>query len=131
VHDSVCEHTAGSGKGRDQVRLSVFKWGKQRAGLGRYDYTKAHSNVVPWWVDLDDINKKSSDGKHVLEVPIYAERASVLTMINKRRIVLRERMADTRPGIDTEDRRSVLSYLRLAFSLHPKNLTSASLVSPR
>ena len=55
-----------------ETDTSVFKHGK-RDGLVQFDYTKAHSEMVPWLVDEDDICARNDAGK-LAEVPIYSER---------------------------------------------------------
>jgi len=50
---------------------SVFKYGK-RSGMVSFDYTSAHSDLVPWRVNCDDICQSDPHGR-VLEFPIYCE----------------------------------------------------------
>jgi hypothetical protein len=42
---------------------------------GEYDFTTAYSNLFPWWVDHNDINRREiSPGQQAfLEIPIYTE----------------------------------------------------------
>ncbi len=54
------------------IETSVFKYGK-RNGLVKFDYTNAHSDMIPWRVDEADVCLKNNEGK-LIEVPIYCER---------------------------------------------------------
>ncbi|MFW6232496.1 MAG: hypothetical protein ACOC4D_00490, partial [Bacteroidota bacterium] len=38
-----------------------------------YDFRKAHSNILPWHTDSEDINKPGEKGRGVIEFPIYSE----------------------------------------------------------
>ena len=55
-----------------RVDTSVFKYGR-REGIVSFDYSNAHSELVPWPVDEDDICRRNDAGK-LVEVPIYCER---------------------------------------------------------
>ncbi len=54
-----------------QIDTSVYKYG-QREGWLMYDYTRAHSALVPWRVSEEDICLRDDDGR-LLEIPIYSE----------------------------------------------------------
>jgi hypothetical protein len=53
------------------VDTSVFKHGK-REGIVSFDYSNAHSDLLPWRVDENDICRCSPSGT-LVEVPIYCE----------------------------------------------------------
>jgi len=55
-----------------EIDSSVFKYG-QRNGLVTFDYSHAHSPLVPWPVSEDDICVRDDRGL-LWEVPIYAEK---------------------------------------------------------
>ena len=55
-----------------RIDTSVFKYG-QRRGLVNFDYSNAHSDLMPWPVDENDICRRSETGK-LFESPIYSER---------------------------------------------------------
>jgi hypothetical protein len=55
-----------------EIDTSVFKYGR-RDGIVSFDYTGAHSDLLPWRVDARDICKSDRDGA-LMEFPIYAER---------------------------------------------------------
>lgn len=54
-----------------EIDTSVYKYG-QREGWLVYDYTRAHSALVPWRVSEDDICLQDDNGR-LLEIPIYSE----------------------------------------------------------
>ena len=55
-----------------QIESSVFKHGR-RDGLVCFDYSKAHSDLIPWPVDEEDICRRNDAGR-LVEAPIYCER---------------------------------------------------------
>jgi hypothetical protein len=55
-----------------RLETSVFKHGR-RKGIVSFDYSKAHSDLIPWPVDEEDICRRRDGGK-LVEVPIYCER---------------------------------------------------------
>jgi hypothetical protein len=54
-----------------RIDTSVFKHGR-REGIVGFDYSDAPSELVPWLVDEDNINRHNDAGK-LVEVPIYCE----------------------------------------------------------
>ena len=50
---------------------SVFKYGK-RSGMVNFDYTTAHSDLVPWPVNSNDVCQRDPGGR-LFEFPIYCE----------------------------------------------------------
>jgi hypothetical protein len=55
-----------------RIDTSVFKYGR-REGIVSFDYCAAHSDLVPWRINENDINKSADEGK-LIEFPIYCER---------------------------------------------------------
>ncbi|MBW8828578.1 MAG: hypothetical protein JF606_03935 [Burkholderiales bacterium] len=55
-----------------EIDTSVFKYGR-RSGIVNFDYSHAHSAIVPWPVHDEDICVRNDDGA-LWEVPIYSER---------------------------------------------------------
>ena len=55
-----------------RIETSVFKHGR-REGIVNFDYSNAHSDLVPWRVADDDVCRRDDHGK-LLEIPIYCER---------------------------------------------------------
>ncbi len=54
------------------VETSVFKHGR-RDGIVSFDYTNAHSDLIPWRADENDICRQDEKSP-LVEVPIYCER---------------------------------------------------------
>jgi hypothetical protein len=54
------------------VDTSVFKHGK-REGIVSFDYSNAHSDLLPWRADEEDICRRHPQGG-LVEIPIYCER---------------------------------------------------------
>ncbi len=54
---------------------SVVRGGRASYKFGQYDYTSAYSNLFPWWVDRNDINRPETcpERQVFLEIPIYTE----------------------------------------------------------
>lgn len=66
------------------VETSVFKHGR-REGIVSFDYSNAHSDLVPWQVDENDICRRNDKGK-LIEVPIYCERRWIGVFVTPSRI---------------------------------------------
>mgnify|MGYP003802550759 CR=1 FL=1 len=66
------------------IDTSVFKYG-WRDELVKFDYSEAHSDLIPWPVDVNDICKKDLNGK-LFEIPIYCENMPITTFITINRI---------------------------------------------
>ena len=66
------------------IETSVFKYGR-RNGLVKFDYTNAHSDMIPWRVDEADICLKNNKGI-LTEVPIYCERRWIGAFLTPSRI---------------------------------------------
>lgn len=67
-----------------QIDTSVFKYGR-REGIVSFDYTNAHSDLVPWPVDENDICRRNDAGK-LVEVPIYCERRWIGAFLTPNRV---------------------------------------------
>jgi hypothetical protein len=67
-----------------RIDTSVFKYGR-REGIVSFDYSKAHSALVPWKVDKDDICLRNDAGE-LLEIPIYCERRWIGAFLTPNRI---------------------------------------------
>jgi hypothetical protein len=74
-----------------RIETSVFKYGR-RAGIVSFDYSNAHSDLVPWRVAEDDVCRRDDNGK-LLEIPIYCERRWLGAFVTPNRIY---RAAQTR-----------------------------------
>ena len=61
------------------IDTSVYKYGKS-ADRVVYDYTSAYSEIIPWFIQNDNICNKDVEG-HLLEVPIYCENRSFFSFI--------------------------------------------------
>lgn len=92
-----------------RVDTSVFKYGR-REGIVTFDYSNAHSDLVPWTVDEDDICQHKGGGK-LIEAPIYCERrwiGAFLTTNRIRRLLMSRRHPIARKSNDgTSDRMSL------------------------
>jgi hypothetical protein len=66
------------------VDSSVFKYGR-RNGLVTFDYRDAHSALVPWRVDPEDVCRARPDGE-LLEFPIYAEHRRLHSFVSVNRV---------------------------------------------
>ena len=67
-----------------RIETSVFKHGR-RDGIVSFDYSNAHSDLVPWRVADDDVCKRDDSGK-LLEIPIYCERRWIGAFVTPNRI---------------------------------------------
>ncbi len=71
---------------RNGIRIdtSVFKYGR-REGVVSFDYSNAHSNLLPWPVDERDICRRDDSGM-LTEVPIYCERRWIGAFLTRNRV---------------------------------------------
>ena len=76
---------------------SVFKHGR-REGIVSFDYSNAHSDLIPWPVDEEDICRRNDGGK-LVEVPIYCERRWIGAFLSLGRLH-RARMTGTHSVAD-------------------------------
>lgn len=68
-----------------EVDTSVFKYGK-RNELVKFDYSKAHNEIIPWPASENDICMY--DGTSTLfEIPIYCENRYIFSFLSINRIV--------------------------------------------
>jgi hypothetical protein len=67
-----------------QIETSVFKYGR-REGLVNFDYTHAHSDLVPWPVAEQDVCRKDEEGR-LVEFPIYCEKRWIGAFLTRHRI---------------------------------------------
>jgi hypothetical protein len=67
-----------------RVETSVFKYGS-REGIVNFDYSNAHSDLVPWPVDENDICRWKEGGK-LIESPIYCERRWIGAFLSPNRV---------------------------------------------
>jgi hypothetical protein len=67
-----------------RIDTSVFKHGR-REGIVSFDYSTAHSDLVPWPADENNICQRDERGK-LLEIPIYCERRWIGAFLTANRI---------------------------------------------
>jgi hypothetical protein len=67
-----------------RIDTSVFKYGR-RAGMVRFDYSHAHSELVPWRVDASDVCRADPQGE-LLEFPIYSESRPIHRFVSATRV---------------------------------------------
>jgi len=67
-----------------RIDTSVWKFGRYDA-LAHFDYTKAHSDLVPWPVSETDVCKRDPDGR-LFEFPIYSEERPIWTFLTPNRV---------------------------------------------
>lgn len=89
-----------------RVDSSVFKWGKLDTKYAKFDFKGAYSNIFPWFIDMDDINKMDEHKKNnrywCLEVPIYAELKRVFTFFTLKRLLMRNKVKSAVSNEDSE-----------------------------
>lgn len=66
------------------IDTSVFKYG-YRNGIVAFDYSRAHSQIVPWRVKEDDICSRD-DTSELWELPIYSEKRWIGAFLTSNRI---------------------------------------------
>ncbi len=67
-----------------RIDTSVWKHGVYD-DLVKFDYTRAHSDLVPWPVATDDVCRRDPDGK-LFEFPIYTERQPIWVFLTANRV---------------------------------------------
>jgi hypothetical protein len=67
-----------------KIDTSVFKHGR-REGIVKFDYTNAHSDLVPWPVADDNICRRDEKGE-LIEIPIYSERRWIGAFVTRNRL---------------------------------------------
>ncbi len=114
------------------IDTSVYKYGKKK-NLVDYDYSSSFSNVIPWFVNSNDICRQDNKGK-LLEIPIYCENRPFFSFVTPIRFfrILRARfhkhqIAQESPPHkpDTpkkEKKSSIKKFLDLFIKKHPWKL---------
>jgi hypothetical protein len=67
-----------------RIDTSVWKYGRYD-DLVRFDYTNAHSDLVPWPVAAEDVCRRDPEGR-LFEFPIYTERQPIWTFLTANRV---------------------------------------------
>ncbi|GJM28806.1 MAG: hypothetical protein DHS20C17_14410 [Cyclobacteriaceae bacterium] len=67
-----------------KIDTSVWKYGKWDK-IVQFDYSNAHSDLIPWYIDPNDVCRNSLEGK-LLEIPIYCEERSIWHFITRNRL---------------------------------------------
>lgn len=67
-----------------RIDTSVWKYGRYD-DLVKFDYTTAHSDLVPWPVDPSDVCRRDRDGK-IFEFPIYTEEQPIWVFLTANRV---------------------------------------------
>ena len=96
-----------------RIDTSVWKYGRYD-DLVKFDYRGAHSDLVPWPVDEEDVCRRDPSGR-LFEFPIYTEEQPIWVFLTPNRVyrVIAQRLnplpAPEEPPVSTErPRRSVL-----------------------
>jgi len=66
------------------IDTSVFKYGT-RNGMVSFDYSGAHSDLVPWPVKSDDVCRRDPQSR-LFEFPIYCERRPIWHFLTANRV---------------------------------------------
>ncbi len=117
-----------------RVDTSVWKYGRYD-DLVKFDYTTAHSDLVPWPIDPSDVCRRDPSGK-LFEFPIYTERQPLWVFLTANRVyrVIAQRL-NPLPAPETVDPMAggggaaarspqslpakLVTKARKAFALHP------------
>jgi hypothetical protein len=67
-----------------EIDTSIFKYGR-RTGLVKFDYSGAHSEIVPWPASQEDLCLKDSRGR-LWEFPIYSEKRWIGAFLTANRV---------------------------------------------
>jgi hypothetical protein len=67
-----------------RIDTSVWKFG-QYDDLVKFDYSTAHSDLVPWPVDPNDVCRRDPEGR-LFEFPIYTERQPIWVFLTPNRV---------------------------------------------
>ncbi len=67
-----------------EIDTSIFKYGR-RDGLVKFDYSRAHSDLLPWPACADDLCARDDRGK-LWEFPIYSENRWIGAFLSANRI---------------------------------------------
>jgi hypothetical protein len=101
------------------IDTSVYRYGR-RNGVVNFDYSNAHSNLVPWPVDESNICLRHQAGK-LLEVPIYSERRWIGTFLSWSRF---SRAIQTRAHNVVDDAARAVGTSRKSLRSQSKRLLS-------
>ncbi len=74
------------------IDTSVYKWGHGQAGKHQIDYRTAHSNIFPWVVNPEDINKQDDARQGLKEIPILTRKVFVTSMFTRKRFHLQRQL---------------------------------------
>lgn len=67
-----------------RIDTSVWKYGRYD-DLVKFDYTKAHSDLVPWPIDASDVCRRDPAGR-LFEFPIYTEQQPLWVFLTANRV---------------------------------------------
>ncbi|MBX3225947.1 MAG: hypothetical protein KIT84_29775 [Labilithrix sp.] len=67
-----------------RIDTSVWKYGRYD-DLVKFDYTHAHSDLVPWPIDERDVCRRDPNGR-LFEFPIYTEEQPLWTFLTANRV---------------------------------------------
>jgi hypothetical protein len=67
-----------------RIDTSVWKHGRYD-DLVKFDYTSAHSDLVPWPIDERDVCRRDPEGK-LFEFPIYTEKRPIWVFLTANRV---------------------------------------------
>ncbi len=67
-----------------RIDTSVWKYGVYD-DLVKFDYSRAHSDLVPWPIDASDVCRRDPAGK-LFEFPIYTEQQPLWTFLTANRV---------------------------------------------
>jgi len=66
------------------IDTSVWKYGRYD-DLVKFDYTNAHSDLVPWPIDANDVCRRDPGGR-LFEFPIYTEQQPIWSFLTPNRV---------------------------------------------
>ena len=77
----------------------MFKYGK-RFGLVNFNYTSAHSDLIPYPVDMNDVCNMDPKSE-LFEFPIYCEKRNTFAFLSLNRIfrVIQQKLNPLPPGV--------------------------------
>lgn len=107
-----------------RVDTSVWKYGRYD-DLVKFDYSAAHSDVVPWPIDASDVCRRDPAGA-LFEFPIYTERQPLWVFLTANRVyrVIAQRLNPLPAGgghdpMSGGPKRGLLRKARALTALHP------------
>ncbi|MFW5793367.1 MAG: hypothetical protein ACOCWC_03715 [Bacteroidota bacterium] len=114
------------------IDTSVYKWGKQTGNVS-YDYTQAHSQLLPYPVSFKNINNLDVNSP-IFEIPIYCEPKMISSFFTPIRVFRAIRALlhkhekrtvqdNAREDIANKNKKSLTRKLKhLFFKRHPRKL---------